>query len=219
MTSLLGLTPFPDNARNAQVVRAVIATTPSIRAHVLFGAHRRSAGAGAVMRQLPFLTSALHLLAALAREAGMASVTYLTVMNLFQKYRALLDLLGSLGSCIVLKRNAPVPWPLAASSDEERCYLGIIRGLVPVEARNRALGEILLDNLPSGSADQRLFFLKRVAERLRGHIEVKGSGGKRTWNGFRYSIQRATLARMSDTLAVTAALRASGRLERRNKNA
>lgn len=91
VTALLGLAPAAATIQAPEVLRAVIATTPSIRARMLFGTNARAVSNGTVW-QLPFVSTGLHLIVGLAREAGLKQITYLTVMDLFHSYRALLAL-------------------------------------------------------------------------------------------------------------------------------
>jgi Fe-S-cluster containining protein len=168
---VLGAAQPVGNDDDRALVRTMIGMTPSIRARLIFGE-----GWGAdpdSVERIPYLLLALYTLATFAREAGMGEVTYQSVMNLFDAYRPLLNLLAVLDRVMVWKPTASVGFAMTRDRALRLRYLGVAKALL-ASAQRRApapLGRILSEHAGSAQGLDRVMFLKRLARELQGQIE------------------------------------------------
>ena len=172
---VLGATQPAGDDRDQALVRTMVGMTPSIRARLVFEQGAASEPGG--VARIPFLLLALHTLATFAREAGMAAVTYQSVMGLLDAYRPLLSLLASIDRVMVWTPEATVGFATMSDKSLRSRYLGVAKALLP-SAQRRApvpLGRILSEHAVADGMD-RILFLKLLARRLEGQI-VPITGG------------------------------------------
>jgi Fe-S-cluster containining protein len=152
------------------LVRTMIGMTPSIRARLIFDQGAASEPDG--LERIPYLLLALHTLATFAREAGMAEVTYQSVMGLLDAYRPLLNLLASCDRIMVWKPGATLDFVMTQDKTLRSRYIGLAKALLPSAQRKApaTLGRILSEHAASDGMD-RVMFLKILARRLQGLIE------------------------------------------------
>ena len=166
---VLGVTQPIGADRDQALVRTMVGMTPSIRARLVFEQGAASEPGG--VERIPYLLLALHTLATLAREAGMAQVTYQSVMGLLDAYRPLLTLLASIDRVMVWRPEANVDFAMASDKALRPRYIGVAKALLPGAQRKApvTLGKILTEHaVADGMA--RVLFLKSLAQRLQGQI-------------------------------------------------
>jgi Fe-S-cluster containining protein len=166
---VLGATQPIGDDHDQALVRTMVGMTPAIRARLVFEQGAASEPGG--VERIPYLLLALHTFATFARDAGMAEVTYQSVMGLLDRYRPLLTLLASLDRVMVWKPEADVDFALASDQALRSRYLGVAKALLPSSQRKAPtpLGRILAEHaMPNGM--DRVLFLKSLARRLQGQV-------------------------------------------------
>ena len=166
---VLGVTQPVGDDHDQALVRTMVGMTPSIRARLVFDQGAASEPGG--VERIPYLLLALHTLATFAREAGMAQVTYQSVMGLLDAYRPLLTLLASIDRVMVWRPEASVDFAMTSDKALRSRYLGVAKALLPSAQRKApaTLGRILSEHAVSDGMD-RIMFLKSLARRLQGQI-------------------------------------------------
>ena len=156
--------------RDATLARTMVGMTPAIRARILF-AYGEIPGRADIER-VPYLLLVLHTFAALARQAGMAEVTFQTVMGLFDTFRPLLLMLADVDRVMVWKADAPADVVVNGKPEWQERYRAVAAALRPEAQRSAQtpLGRMLCDSANANGLD-RVLFLKRVARHVNGRIE------------------------------------------------
>lgn len=157
-------------ADDPQIVRLVIAMTPTLRAQVLF---KKPGDDSSLidLHTLPSFLVAVHRLGQLAAQAGMECVSYQTIMRLVTQNRPLLKLLSQLDTVLMWKLDEPVDLSFGGRHSFQAAYRQVAKSLLPHaqrKARSR-LSEIVCNHLP-GDPMERIEFVKRLAKRLDGRV-------------------------------------------------
>jgi Fe-S-cluster containining protein len=172
LCAVLGATPGREHRENVDLVRTMVAATPTLRSHIVLRLPAdEKAALPMTLARLPYFLLGLHTLGALACEAGMSEITYQTVMRLFKEYQALLTMLAYLDAPMAWLPEASVPLSIEGPPSFQTKYLDIARALVPKAQRRlrRPLGEILAESVEPGNVS-RVTFLSRLAGPLMARI-------------------------------------------------
>ena len=194
MYDVLG-SPAPTVTPNDPLVRTMIASTPALRAQMVFerrnATHRRFA---VPLDRVPHVLLALFAFARFAREAGMANVTYQTIMRLCLDYQPLLILLAQVDRPLVWDARAVMDLSFPGDAAEKQRYGNIVRALLP-RSQHRApktLGQILCEERSTSTAVEHAIFLKSVSRRLAGRL-VPIERTRRTWGVRRIFAPRSAI--------------------------
>jgi hypothetical protein len=174
--TVLGMSPSAAQLEEPVLVRTLIATAAYIRSQVLFGPWTHAAGQMRIdLERLPHFLVTLHVLLALARDAGMRDVSFQTVSAVCSTHWRLLQLLTYADCAMVLNRTSTVAWPLGGNSEGEALYLTTLRELMPNKQRKRkrALWSILCEQMPAAPVN-RHSFLAQVAARVGPNLAMLG---------------------------------------------
>lgn len=167
LRSALGGWPSSQAERDAELLRLMIAMTPTLRSWLLFPVE----GGGDYLakirsERIPHLLLALHKLTALSCEAGMEAVTYQTISRLFHTYLPALTLLCFADCRMTMDFSKPVDLSTACGAPMHARFADAIRAFTDTTRPQKlTVGEILAGIAPDG-ATGRLSFLNAVANRL-----------------------------------------------------
>jgi len=169
---LLGVWPSKESESNRQLAQAMRSMTPILRSALVF---TRESDAGRFekprLKDVPLILLAVQKIAALAIDAGMASVSYQTVMKLFRTYQHLLRLAPQARHSWQWREDLQISLPPSGSTDQR---IRIIRTAKNLLRSNQAdatlsLGEIV-DQSIEPSDIGRLEALNTIAGQLVGKI-------------------------------------------------
>jgi Fe-S-cluster containining protein len=150
------------------VVQAMIAMTPAIRSQLVFVDGTATQGG---LERVPRFMLALHTLAALAHETGMARIGCQTVLELQSAYRSLLLLLANVDRVVAWRSGTNIDIGVSRNRKLQTSYLGAAKALLPSVQRRAPtpLGRILREHAPQEGVD-RIVFLKLLARRMDGRF-------------------------------------------------
>lgn len=183
------------------VVRCLVAMTPSIRAELFFeGNSPIHCSPEELVDRAPKLLIGLWVLAELTREAGVGAVTYQSVMRLYQNNHALLEFLTYLDRPMVWRPAEVVHVNSSLNPQYQTCYLAVLRALIATqrESAGKPLGDVLAQHLPIDGVE-RMIVLRGLAEGLQGRITpVRLGGGRESqWHrSVRPALQRWLLRKL-----------------------
>lgn len=216
VAELLGVPPDRCRQWDPNVVRVLIATTPVIRAELILGRD------DVRLDQVPYLLIALGIIAGLAVDAGMQTVTYQTVLRLFTSYLPLLVMLSLLERHIVWHDRALIPFACGRNG-HQASYIRIARALLPSASHSRryTLSQIL-EREVRWDGLERLSFLKNLSRCISGRVGVvdhRASRPPRLLRGIRPVVQRIALRLLGDSLLTAVANRqSSGVITRQSRS-
>lgn len=173
---ILGVPLRGECVNEFRMVRTLAACTPTLRSMNIF--YRRSRSGKVVPRvaphRLPYLLLALRSLLALAAEAGMADITYQTIMRVMQMHAPLLCLLAHADCAVAWARDSHLPFALAkrrSTSELQAVYVRIAKDLLYSAQRHfpKSLSEVLCTHLPQSTAD-RWHMLRALSTTTAGQI-------------------------------------------------
>jgi hypothetical protein len=217
---VLAAEPEAQHRRNPDIVKILVAATPVLRAElVLAPPSRLASGFRPVDRErIPRLLVVLHLLTALAREAGMIDIQYQSVLRIFLDCRPLLEMLAYSDCQVVWAPTAQIDWPTEGDREWQARYLTIVKALLPGArgVKKATLGQVL-DGCAGAPGVERMLFLRDVATRLFGRIApVREFAGLRGRRLFQRSLQRWGLRAFGRDVLLTLAESRAGRRSRPN---
>jgi hypothetical protein len=213
LSRVVGIVPEADEAVNRSLVRVLVASTPALRAHLLF---RGTTDAPPVIPQdIPNILLALRYVVRLAHDAGMRTITYQTVLSLFDGYQPLLRMLALIDRSVVWLPERTMTLWFHQDAGFQRQFINILQGLLPASQgqTGRLLGDLLCDRI-QGETVHRLLFLKRLAARLAGQIVPFTDARAKNRPSLRQTVQMLLLKRLSDELLVKVAERQSRNIAR-----
>ena len=161
------------------VLRAMIAMTPAVRSQLIFldgmATHDK-------LERIPRFMLALHTLAALAHEAGMAKIGCQTVLELRDTYRSLLLLLASADRVVAWRAGARIDIGVSGNRRLQTSYLRAAKALLPgVQRRSPTpLGRVLREHAPQEGVE-RIVFLKLLARRVNGLVPLDDASSSSGW--------------------------------------
>jgi len=161
------------------VLRAMIAMTPAVRSQLIFldgmATHDK-------LERIPRFMLALHTLAALAHEAGMAKIGCQTVLELRDTYRSLLLLLASADRVVAWRAGARIDIGVSGNRRLQTSYLRAVKALLPgVQRRSPTpLGRVLREHAPQEGVE-RIVFLKLLARRVNGLVPLDDASSSSGW--------------------------------------
>jgi Fe-S-cluster containining protein len=162
---IVGVMPQTEWVECEEVVRAVAATVPALRFQMLTTDPTASRRALRVER-VPFVIRGLHLIVALARQAGARVLTVTSVIDLFEKFRSLLLVIAH--SDLSLRWSSSVLVRVGAAGQgahEQRAFVSAVRALLRGRRKPAALGTVIAADV-SGTVSERVASLRRVAGAL-----------------------------------------------------
>jgi Fe-S-cluster containining protein len=201
MWLMLGIVPAPSLLHDVGIVAALVASTPAIRADIVFRVDQdgRTATRLAELGRLPRLCAALHVLTTLTAMTGVRTVTYQTIQGLMKSHHAFLWMLALVDEVVEWRRDAVVNSWDSGDEQSRRLYLNLVRALLPsYQSRARArLGEVVAKCLPDGLSDRALF-LRAVAPRIVDGLEGTEKRARRRWSrtSVRAAIQHWAISRL-----------------------
>jgi hypothetical protein len=217
---LLGIRSEPEALNDAALVRTAVLATSTLRASIIFrptvGRTAHSEVGGGVGR-LPYVMQGVFLLAALAHDAGMASVTFQTLMRLADVFAPVLNLLANADRAVEWKAGVMIPpMPSDCTDDLLTPYLSVVRDLLPRRQRRtrRPLGDVLADAAPRDAVD-RVRFLTLVGQVSQNNLIALGhalDGRTSVTRALRAGLQRTVLGALdvpSLSMLITARRRTS----------
>jgi hypothetical protein len=198
---------------DAEVVRLLIAMTPTLRATMVFTTPGDRPSL-VDLRTLPSFLLAAHSLSQLAVKAGMERVSYQTVMRVVKDNRALLVLLSQLDSVLMWKPEVPIDLSFGGEKSFRTAFVRIAQALLPDVQRNArsSLGDLLHAHAPSDWA-QRTEFIRRLAKRFDGrlvHFDRRGLLSRLTHSP-RATMQQLALGSMTPETAASLMARVTSR--------
>jgi Fe-S-cluster containining protein len=174
LARLLGDAPCSDEPESTTIAGLLAAVTPAIRSQLVFATAPDGKTEPHVdLQRVPHVLQVLYWFARRARDAGMAQITYQTVMRLFGTYRYLLTMLAYADSPVMLSPTATLDVVMRGKPEFQRSYLEIVQQLVPRKQRvaARTLADIVTEHVDLERLD-RIAFLKLLARRLSGRVEL-----------------------------------------------
>lgn len=210
LLSVLGIDENDPCLRDPMAARVVIGTTAHWRSRIAFRSAEQRSLELIDMGRAPKLLIALHAMVALARKAGMNSVTFQTVSRLYHEHARLLYVLAHVDCTMQWRPNAWIPLAFDGTDGERSAYVTVVRTLLraPLPGGPKLpLGVLLVDNLHSSEAN-RLTFLRNMASRLGGSICPLGAGSRpryrKNWRG---AVRRVLLPRLNHQLLTMVSVR------------
>jgi hypothetical protein len=192
--------PLPASAGDSDLTAILCAITPSLRSRLVFPREdtHNEFRCTLALERVPYALTALLVLMAHARAAGLRTVTWQSVGCIFDESQQLLRLLAHL--------DIPVEWRASdvvnLRADHKGPYMAIVKDLLPGIQRKRQqpLSLILCRHLPD-DAVERAVALRSVARLVTNHIVPIGDAvaGARAGTLVRAAIQHWTLRHMSAT--------------------
>ena len=206
---VLGESRRAGDDRDPALVQTMVGMTPAMRARIVFG--QGEIPDPADIERLPYLLLVLHTLAALARQAGMAQVTYQTVMGLFDTYRSLVALLADVDRVMAWTADATLDFALSGNRPWQRRYIDVAKALLPAaqRAKRAPLGRILCEHADSSGLD-RIVFLKMLARHVHGRLAPLDDRARARWRQRRAAVLQWGLGYFSADFLMMAAERRAG---------
>jgi hypothetical protein len=171
---ILGTWPSIGSLSDPLLSRLLVASTPSIRARLLFSPTSDKSGPAAFrvpLDILPEFVYLLHKVMALARDAGMGTINYQTVSRLAADHGALLAFMSYLDRRVAICRSRPIDLRPFGSNEDYSRFLTLVRTLHRVSTDSAVvLGEVICQVL-RGRRDGRVQWLSSVATRLAARLE------------------------------------------------
>jgi Fe-S-cluster containining protein len=219
MARILGLAVETIDTADQHLARVTIAITPTLRSWAVFRPSSANAANDIPLGRLPHAMLATHVIAGLARSAGMKEITYQTITRLGRDFEPLLYVLAH--------ADCPMQWmpgvmlDLRAPKDKwfATAFLRLSKDLLPSrqERARVTLGDLVSDACGPGDSLDRIVFLKALAKYLYGRlmpVDTPSPIQPRSL-GLRSAIQRFALAHLDQSHVLAIA----ERLERaRSKN-
>lgn len=174
----LGTWPSPKYESDGELLRLMIAMTPTIRSWLLFLTEPSGELFGQTRSdRVPFLILALHKVAALALEAGMERVTFQTISRLFQTYLPTLTLLSFADCRLMIDFSRPIDLSTGWGKPMHDRYVDIVRALMGTSRLPPTLtvGEIV-NKFASGDPTGRLAMLNAIANRVVNRLSLVSDG-------------------------------------------
>lgn len=176
---VLGALPTAESLGHRPSIRALVAASPTIRAALLFP--DAPATGNPTPRDLDFdqvtrMLAGLSVLVAFAHEAGMANVSYQTVLRIFTDHTPLLLLLAMADKPVVWRDDVSIDLQFEGPQSSQRRFVEIARALLPaVQADRRApLHDVLTANAFEDPFEN-LMFARRFARKVAGSLTSMGS--------------------------------------------
>jgi Fe-S-cluster containining protein len=210
--SVLGLSTGDIEQALVAVRPLIAAMSPALRIRWILGnaQSKKAKGPAPTVPRLPLAVGTTGILAALAKAAGMTTVTYQTVMNLAKESESLIYLLSHLDQRMQWRTDQVIPLPLPASRTEahwesmQRQYIRVARLLLPLSQRKtpRSLASILRE-CGDASSPEWMNFLRSIAVPLRSGLVPVASAAKRSGGSLRSAFQRWSLEKLDDRLVLS----------------
>lgn len=183
----------------SDVSRLLIAVAPSVRARLIFRKGASATATSVPLSCVPLYFRVLSEFVLRARRAGLANVTYQTVIAIEARWRDLFRLLSFACARGALSPNVPIDLSWSGSPGGEIGFIRVVQDLLrPSSSSSETLGEILNRRLEGGAG--RIAQLDTVAKRLAPCLVGPGIRTKRGF-GLRARVQR-TMLRYLDEQAV-----------------
>ncbi len=212
---VLGSSEEQIDPSDAALVQTSIGMAPFLRTCLLLKEPSAAGPRSAVSPdRVPFYLAGLHALAALAKSAGMAHVTFQTVSRLMHSHDALLQLLAHVDTVMVLSRGSVIDLSVRDEDAFQKPFLRIARALLPdtQKTANAKLAEVINGNSQFDGLE-RVMFLKTLARHLKGRIERQSGGRRETKSVFpiRARIQHWALGNLDERILAAACKRVARR--------
>lgn len=160
-----------DTAPAAALDDRVVSMTPVLRAFFIFHEADPAHPERVPLEQVPHALLALHVLCRLAEQAGMADLSYQSIMQILIANRRLIWLLSLAATPVTWKPVAPVEKPTTNATDYARSYRLLIDQLLGPSSRRRVpLGYALANALTGLPPIERITFLRFFAKQLSDRI-------------------------------------------------
>lgn len=203
--ALLGTTTEVGDPDDPDLARVTIALTPYLRARVVFlPANHSEVRFYASSDRAPHIALATHILAALALDAGLGAVTYQGIVKLIEDFGSLLLLLAHVDCQVHWGPSVMLDLPMPQHPAFEMAFLRVARDLLPSRQRRspRILAEVVNAAMDAIDSDERVAFLKAVADRLAGRVVPVRSQDRKlnTRPSLRSMVQRWGLDHLGDQL-------------------
>jgi hypothetical protein len=154
--------------------------------------------------RIPHAVFAVHVIAALARRAGMIEIPYQTIAKLARDFEPLLYLLAHADCAMKWPPDTMLDLTPPDNKAFGAAYLKLARALLP-SVQNGArvpLGDLVADACGPGDSLERILFLKFVARRLYGTLlRVDAEPSPQRAFRPRAAFQRFALARLNGATA------------------
>jgi hypothetical protein len=201
----LDVLPVLTAGGDSSVERVVIALTPYVRSQLMFRSIEKHG-----QRQLwpvsnpvlvPYAVAALYILARIACATGMAQVTFQTLSKLLNDHLSLISLLAHIDETVRLRPAATLDLRTPSKvAPYQRQYLRVARALLPGRQRRSGLSlATILREHNTFEGHDRILFLKFIARRLYGCIEIEGAERpQERGRPLRAALQRMALSALND---------------------
>ncbi len=164
---------------DVDLVRTMVAMTPSLRARLLFErANDESSQPSISRQQLPLAMLSIYLLAEAALAAGMKTVTYQTLSKLLTDFWGLVELLTYAHEVMVWRDDAIIDIANVADRAQRLQFIRLARALLPLAQRRNPmrLGDVMRLHAPNDPREL-ASFLTFLLPRLVGRVEPVGNRG------------------------------------------
>jgi hypothetical protein len=203
------------NWENKALTQTLAACTPLLRSEMIFLSDSSDAAAKRLSLALvPYVLISLQIIAALAIEVGMESITYQALVRLFSDFLPLLKMLAHSIRRVSWQTGRVVPFPLPGDDRFQVPYMKIARALSQSRLQKATLGQIVSENVCFDGPD-RIIFLRRLAESLDGRIVETDLGRTHVPVSVQSTVQQWALRNLGERVLVAMATHASERIRRR----
>jgi hypothetical protein len=175
---MLGCVAAGGMGESRRAVQSLVAATAALRSFLLFPTSGTDLRQAIPIERIPFVLLCVHKLLTLAGEAGMADLTYQTVLDVFQRYGALVRT-AAVSDCTASWSARPRNYLMAWQGESKENYLLYSRIAKSILAKDRKpLGALIAQGCGKTLVG-RLARLESLSRRLSGCIDTVGGSRSR----------------------------------------